>query len=84
MYFSRGSSKPRDLKHISYVPCIAGVFFTTSITWEDPHVSIYLYSYLYTYIFLFVFCYHYYMAVNIVLCIVMFAFYSHFPKLCRS
>ena len=33
---SRGSSQLRDQTRISYVPCIAGGFFTTSATWEAP------------------------------------------------
>ena len=31
---SRGSSPPRDRTCISHVSCIAGGFFTTSVTWE--------------------------------------------------
>ena len=31
---SRGSSQPRNQTHISMSPALAGVFFTTSATWE--------------------------------------------------
>ena len=31
---SRGSSQPRDWTHVTYVPCIGGVFLTTSATWD--------------------------------------------------
>ena len=31
---SRGSSWPRDLIHVSYVPALASGFFTISTTWE--------------------------------------------------
>ena len=37
MPFSRGSSRPRDQMHISYVSGTAGRFFTTSITCEVQH-----------------------------------------------
>ena len=35
---SMGSSLPRDWTYISYILCIAGGFFTTSATWQAPHV----------------------------------------------
>ena len=31
---SGGSSQPRDWTHVSYVPALAGGFFTTGTTWE--------------------------------------------------
>ena len=34
MSSSRGSSQPRDRTWVSYCPALAGVFFTTSATWE--------------------------------------------------
>ena len=34
MSSSRGSSQPRDRTSVSYVPALAGGFFTTSATWE--------------------------------------------------
>ena len=34
MPYSRGSSQPSDQTHISMSPTLAGVFFTTSATWE--------------------------------------------------
>ena len=33
---SRGSSRPSDQTRFSFVPALAGRFFTTNITWEDP------------------------------------------------
>ena len=33
---SRGSSRPKDPTHVSYVSYFAGGFFTTSATWEAP------------------------------------------------
>ena len=36
MPFSKGYSQPRDHTHISCGSCIAGIFFTTSTTWEAP------------------------------------------------
>ena len=33
---SRGSSRPKDQTHISYVSCIGRQFSTTSATWEAP------------------------------------------------
>ena len=35
--FSRGSSRPRDWTHISWVSCISGRFFTISATREASH-----------------------------------------------
>ena len=32
--FSRGSFRPRDRTHISYISALTGRFFTTSTTWE--------------------------------------------------
>ena len=37
---SRGSSQPRDGNLISYVSCIGGKFFTTSVTWDAPSYSL--------------------------------------------
>ena len=37
---SRGSPQPRDGNLISYVSCIGGKFFTTSVTWEAPSYSL--------------------------------------------
>ena len=37
---SRGSSQPRDGTLISYVSCIGGKFFTTSVMWEAPSYSL--------------------------------------------
>ena len=34
MPFSKGSSRPRDRTHVSYVSCIGRWFFTTSVIWE--------------------------------------------------
>ena len=34
---SRGSSPPRDGIYVSYVPALAGRFFTTSATWEAQY-----------------------------------------------
>ena len=36
---SRGSSRPRDRTHVSYISCIGRWFLTTSATWE-AHTSI--------------------------------------------
>ena len=33
-FSSRGSSRPRDWTHISYLSCMSGGFFTPSTTWE--------------------------------------------------
>ena len=35
IYYSRGSSWPRDWTHVSYISCIAGRFFTIWATRED-------------------------------------------------
>ena len=37
---SRGSSQPRDGTLISYVSCIGGKFFTTSVMWKAPSYSL--------------------------------------------
>ena len=39
---SRGSSQPRDWTQVSYVPSLAGEFFTTGATWETPTVEAWL------------------------------------------
>ena len=36
---SRESSWPRGQTHVSHVYCMAGIFFTTSATWEASIVS---------------------------------------------
>ena len=33
---SRGSSRPRDGTHVSFVSCIGRGFFTASTSWEAP------------------------------------------------
>ena len=37
--FSRGSSRPRDLTHVSTCPALASGFFTTSAIWEATYIS---------------------------------------------
>ena len=41
---SRGSSWPRDLTPVSYVPCMAGGFSTTNATWEAPRLTVFRYK----------------------------------------
>ena len=36
VFFSRGSSQPRDQTHVSMSPALAGGFFTSGATWEAP------------------------------------------------
>ena len=38
MLSSTGSSWPRDQTHVFCVPCITGIFFTTSTAWEACYV----------------------------------------------
>ena len=37
---SRGSSRPRDWTHVSYVSCIGRWFLTTSATWEVHRIQL--------------------------------------------
>ena len=37
---SRRSSQPRDQTHVSYIPALAGGFFTTRTTWEAQQQNI--------------------------------------------
>ena len=39
MSSSKGSSRPRDETHVSYISALAGGFSTTSATWEAPRYS---------------------------------------------
>ena len=41
MPFSRGSSQPRDLTHISYASELAGRYFTSSAVWDSPTEVLY-------------------------------------------
>ena len=55
IFFSRGSSQPRDQTHVFCVSCIAGRFFTTEPP-QKPHIYMYVdiiiwaYTHPYTYI----------------------------------
>ena len=38
---SRGSSPPRDQTRLLCLPALAGVFFTTSASWEAPQKTLF-------------------------------------------